>query len=69
MYAIDTGLMKQIAFHFSKKQRRYLENIVYFKLRRIDMEIFHYKTEDNLEVDFLVRKDTKIVLISQVTEH
>ena len=33
------------------------------------MEIFHYKTEDNLEVDFLVRKDTKIVLISQVTEH
>lgn len=67
-YAIDTGLVKQIAFHFSKKQGRYLENIVYLELRRRYKEIFYYKTDDNLEVDFLVREGTKIALLVQVTE-
>lgn len=67
-YAIDTGLTKQIAFHFSKKQGRYLENIVYLELRRRYKDIFYYKTEDDLEVDFLVREGSKIVLLIQVTE-
>jgi predicted AAA+ superfamily ATPase len=68
VYAIDTGLVKQIAFHFSKKQGRYLENIVYLELRRRYKDIFYYKTEDNLEVDFLVREGSQIVLLIQVTE-
>lgn len=68
VYAIDTGLVKQVAFHFSKKQGRYLENIVYLELRRRYKEIYYYKTEDNLEVDFLVREGTKIILLVQVTE-
>jgi predicted AAA+ superfamily ATPase len=68
VYAIDTGLVKQIAFHFSKKQGRYLENIVYLELRRRYKEIFYYKTEENLEVDFLVREGAAIVLLIQVTE-
>jgi hypothetical protein len=68
VYAVDTGLVKQIAFHFSKKQGRYLENSVYLELRRRYKDIFYYKTEDNLEVDFLVREGTKIVLLIQVTE-
>src|SRR5580692_8485842 len=67
-HAIETGLVKQIAFHFSKKQGRYLENIVYLELRRRYKELFYYKTEDNLEVDFLVREGTKITLLVQVTE-
>lgn len=69
VYAIDTGLVNQIAFHFSKKQGRYLENIVYLELRRRFKEIYYYKTEDNLEVDFLVRKGSKIILLIQVTEN
>jgi len=68
VYAIDTGLVKQIAFHFSNKQGRYLENIVYLELRRRYKEIFYYKTEGNLEVDFLIREGTKIALLIQVTE-
>lgn len=68
VYAIDTGLVKQIAFHFSKKQGRYLENIVYLELKRNHKEIFYYKTEDNLEVDFLIREGTHIALLIQVTE-
>lgn len=68
IYAIDTGLAKQVAFHFSKKQGRYLENIVYLELRRRHEEIYYYKTEEGLEVDFLVRESTKITLLIQVTE-
>ena len=68
VYAIDTGLVKQIAFHFSKKNGRYLENIVYLELRRRYKEIYYYKTEDHLEVDFLIREGTEIVLLIQVTE-
>jgi predicted AAA+ superfamily ATPase len=68
VYAIDTGLAKQVAFHFSKKFGRYLENIVYLELRRKYSQIFYYKTEDDLEVDFLIREGTKIVLLIQVTE-
>lgn len=68
VYAIDTGLLKQIAFHFSKKQGRYLENVVYLELRRKGKEIFYYKTEDGLEVDFLIREGTQITLLVQVTE-
>lgn len=69
IYAIDTGLVRQIAFHFSKKHGRYLENIVFLELRRRYKEIFYYKTEDNLEVDFLIREGAKIVLLIQVTEN
>lgn len=68
VYAIDTGLVKHIAFHFSKKQGRYLENIVYLELRRRFKDIFYYKTKDNLEVDFLIREGNKIALLIQVTE-
>lgn len=68
VYAIDTGLVKQIAFHFSKKQGRYLENVVFLELRRRYKDIFYYKTEEGNEVDFLVREGTKIVLLIQVTE-
>ncbi len=68
VYAIDTGLAKQIAFHFSNKHGRYLENIVYLELRRKYSQIYYYKTKDNLEVDFLIREGTKIVLLVQVTE-
>lgn len=68
VYAIDTGLTKQIAFHFCKKQGRYLENIVYLELRRRHKEIFYYKTKDNLEVDFLIREGTQVVHLIQVTE-
>lgn len=68
VYAIDTGLAKQIAFHFSKKQGRYLENIVYLELRRRYRDIFYYKTKNHLEVDFIIREGNKIVFLIQVTE-
>jgi predicted AAA+ superfamily ATPase len=49
---VTYSLKKKEKRHFSKNQERYLENIVYLELRRRYKEIFYYKTEDNLEVDF-----------------
>lgn len=65
-YAIDTGLVKRIAFPFSKKQG--LENVVYLELRRRYKDFYYYKTTDDLEVDFLIREGTQVVLLIQVTE-
>lgn len=68
VYGIDTGLIKQVAFHFSKKQGRYLENLVYLELRRRHKSLYYYKTQENLEVDFLIQEGASIPLLIQVTE-
>lgn len=70
VYAIDTGLIETIGFQFSKNLGKYLENIVYLELRRRnDFEIYYYKTKDDLEVDFCLRKGREIISLIQVTEH
>ncbi len=68
VYAIDTGLIRHIAFHFSKNMGKYLENIVYLELRRRFKELFYYQTKANFEVDFLVRKGTRVAWLIQVTQ-
>lgn len=68
IYAIDNGFIKHIAFQFSKNGGKFLENVVYLELRRRYQELFYYRTKDNLEVDFLIRKGTQVVLLIQVTQ-
>jgi predicted AAA+ superfamily ATPase len=68
VYSIDTGLARHIAFYFSKNLGRYLENIVYLELRRRYKDLFYYRTDSDLEVDFLVREGAQVVLLIQVTE-
>lgn len=68
VYAVDTGLIRQIAFRFSQNRGKYLENVVYLELRRRYKDIFYYRTKGNLEVDFLVRKGLQIDLLIQVSE-
>ncbi len=68
VYAIDTGLVQQVAFQFSKKKGRYLENIVYLELRRRYDNLYYYKTENGLEVDFLVQEGAQVLFLIQVTE-
>lgn len=70
VYAIDTGLMETIGFQFSKNLGKYLENIVYLQLRRSQhATIYYYKTKNDLEVDFCLRKDRKVITLIQVTEN
>ncbi|MBS0358800.1 MAG: ATP-binding protein [Proteobacteria bacterium] len=69
VYTIDTGLMEAIGFQFSKNMGKYLENIVYLQLRRSQQaKIYYYKTKNDLEVDFCLREDRKVIMLIQVTE-
>lgn len=63
MYAIDTGFSNAVSFNISKKLGANLENIVFLELRRKTKEIYYYKTETGLEIDFLVKKEGLIQLI------
>jgi predicted AAA+ superfamily ATPase len=68
VYAIDTGLVHALSIQFSKNSGKHLENIVFLELRRRYELIFYYRTANNLEVDFIVQKDKKIVSLIQVCE-
>lgn len=68
VYAIDTGLARHTAFYFSENKGRYLENVVYLELRRRHKDLYYYKTEDSLEVDFLIREGARAAALIQVTE-
>ena len=58
VYAIDPGLYNAVSFRFSENIGRIFENVVYLALRRKGEEIFYWKGKG--EVDFLVRKGTRI---------
>ena len=62
-YAIDTGFANSVSFNISQKRGANLENIVFLALRRHTEEIYYYKTDKGLEVDFLLRHDEGIELI------
>ena len=59
VYAIDPGLYNAVSFKFSENIGRIFENVIYLALRRKGEEIFYWKGKG--EVDFLIRKGTKIV--------
>jgi hypothetical protein len=54
IYSIDTGLAKSIGFSFSKNLGKLIENIIFLHLRKMDKNVYYYRTADNLEVDFYI---------------
>lgn len=63
VYSIDLGQVNAIAFHFTENLGRLLENFVFLELRQAGLEIYYYKTSNNLEIDFLAKNNMKLVLI------
>ncbi len=63
VYSIDPGQVNAVAFQFTDNLGRLLENMVFLDLRRTGLEIYYYKTQNNLEVDFLAKSHTKKALI------
>ena len=70
-YAIDTGFSNVVSFNVSKKIGANLENIIFLELRRRGEEIYYYKTEKGLEIDFLVPKEniTEVIQVSVTLEN
>lgn len=73
IYAIDNGIINAIGFQLSPNIGKLLENLVFIELKRrrhqTQYEIYYYKTEHNLEVDFLIRHGNEITQLIQVTEN
>lgn len=55
LYAVDTGLLRAMAFRTSSDNGLLLENMVFMHLRRQGYEMAYVKTPNNLETDFLAR--------------
>lgn len=53
IYVIDTGIRNKVSFRFSHDKGKLLENIVFIQLRRMDKNLFYYKTKTNKKVDFM----------------
>lgn len=63
VYSIDTGEVNAISLTFSENSGRLLENLVFLELRRLKLELFYYKTENGLEVDFIAKEKKRYSLI------
>ncbi len=66
VYAVDTGLAAATAFSFSENLGHYLENLVFLTLKRSGKEVYYYKTNNGLEVDFACRDGGQMVELVQV---
>ena len=67
VYVIDNGLRNNIGFSFSANRGQYLENLVFLELKRREEEIFYYKTGNEKEIDFYVRRKKGNPLLIQVS--
>lgn len=62
VYSIDPGLINAVAFKFSENRGRLFENVVFLELKRRGAEIYYYKTAQNYEVDFVVKRGMELSL-------
>lgn len=62
-YCIDVGIINSVAFQFSENRGKLLENIIFLELKRRKFEIYYYKTKNDLEVDFLIKRGSEYQLI------
>lgn len=68
IYSIDTGLTKSVAFSFSEDRGKFLENIVFLKLRKLydsKKDLYYYKTETGLEIDFYLPNKKIFIQVCQ----
>jgi len=63
IFVIDNGIRSAIAFQFSSDSGKLLENMIFIELRRRFCEIWYYKTNNNLEIDFLIKHENKFIVI------
>lgn len=67
VYAICNAFIDKVGFHLSNNFGVLLENIVFLELQRRMKHIFYYKTQNDLEVDFLVYNKSDEAQLIQVT--
>lgn len=70
VYMIDNGLITSTAVQISKDNGRLMENLVFTELLkkglRPNLELFYYKTRNDKEIDFVIKKGTAVSELIQV---
>ena len=66
IYSVDSALSNSVAFKFSENIGHIYENLVFMELKRINKEIFYWKSKKNQEVDFVIKRGLKIEEAIQV---
>jgi len=66
IYCVDTGLANASGFKTSEDTGRLYENMVAIELLRKGYEIYYWKTKQQEEVDFVVKKWMQVVQLIQV---
>ena len=67
-FTIDVGLSHIFRVANREFYGADLENIVFLELLRRGFKLYYYKTDNNLEIDFIVEKDRKIIELIQVSK-
>lgn len=68
IYCIDHALIRSVSSGVLINSGHLLENLVFTALRRLDAEIFYYKTRTGREVDFIVAPRGQARRLVQVCE-
>lgn len=63
IYAIDTGMANACGFRFSSNHGKLLENMVFLDALCRGYEVYYYKTAEQFEVDFVIKKDRALQLL------
>lgn len=65
VYAIDTGLARDVGFALSPNAGRMLENLVFLALRRRTERIHYYRNADGTDVDLYLPEERRLIQVAQ----
>jgi len=68
IYCVDHALVRSISSGILINSGHLLENLVFTALRRITSDIFYFKTRSGREVDFIIRRHKRVLMLVQVCE-
>ena len=68
IYCVDHSMVTSVASGILVNSGKLLENLVFAALRRINQDIYYYKTNGGREVDFLLQKTNRQRMLVQVCE-
>lgn len=70
IYSIDTGICNAVGFRMDENIGNLMENLVAIEMKRKNFEVYYWKEygkAEGREVDFVIRENSKIKQLIQVT--